>query len=252
VKMSPDIARHLDPVLLATDCGLVPDPWQARLLRDRPRRSLLLCSRQSGKSTVTALMALWTAIFETPSLVVLFSPSQRQSAELFRTVMQFHAKLQGAPKLSAESVLKAEMENGSRILALPGTEKTVRGYAKADLVVIDEAARVEDELIAAVRPMMATTEGGGRLIALTTPAGKRGWFFEAWTGTQDWHRVRVTAEDCPRISKEFLAEELRELGAQRFSEEYGLAFLDPDEAVFPTAIIDRAFSNKGVLPLWKA
>ena len=196
-------------------------------------------------------MALWTAIFETPSLVVLFSPSQRQSAELFRTVMQFHAKLQGAPKLSAESVLKAEMENGSRILALPGTEKTVRGYAKADLVVIDEAARVEDELIAAVRPMMATTEGGGRLIALTTPAGKRGWFFEAWTGTQDWHRVRVTAEDCPRISKEFLAEELRELGAQRFSEEYGLAFLDPDEAVFPTAIIDRAFSNKGVLPLWK-
>jgi hypothetical protein len=149
-------------------------------------------------------------------------------------------------------VLKAEMENGSRILALPGTEKTVRGYAKADLVVIDEAARVEDELIAAVRPMMATTEGGGRLIALTTPAGKRGWFFEAWTGTQDWHRVRVTAEDCPRISKEFLAEELRELGAQRFSEEYGLAFLDPDEAVFPTAIIDRAFSNKGVLPLWKA
>jgi len=196
-------------------------------------------------------MALWTAIFEAPSLVVLFSPSQRQSAELFRTVMQFHAKLQGAPKLSAESVLKAEMENGSRILALPGTEKTVRGYAKADLVVIDEAARVEDELIAAVRPMMATTEGGGRLIALTTPAGKRGWFFEAWTGTQDWHRVRVTAEDCPRISKEFLAEELRELGAQRFSEEYGLAFLDPDEAVFPTAIIDRAFSNKGVLPLWK-
>ena len=77
-------------------------------------------------------MALWTAIFEAPALVVLFSPSQRQSAELFRTVMQFHAKLDNAPKLHAESVLKAEMENGSRILALPGTEKTVRGYAKAD------------------------------------------------------------------------------------------------------------------------
>ena len=80
------------------------------------------------------------------------------------------------------SVLKAQMENGSRILALPGTEKTVRGYAQASLVVIDEAARVEDELIAAVRPMLAVSEGGGRLIALTTPAGKRGWFFDAWTG----------------------------------------------------------------------
>ena len=249
MTMHLDIARCLDPVLLATDCGLVPDPWQARLLRDRPRRSLLLCSRQSGKSTVTALMALWTAIFEAPALVVLFSPSQRQSAELFRSVMKFHNELKGAPRLNAESVLKAEMENGSRILALPGTEKTVRGYAKADLVVIDEAARVEDELLAAVRPMMATSKGGGRLIALSTPAGKRGWFFEAWTGAEDWTRVRVSADDCPRISKEFLAEELRSLGAQRFSEEYGLEFLDPDESVFSTAIIDAAFTRE-IKPLW--
>jgi hypothetical protein len=247
--MAADLARHLDPVLLGADCGLVLDPWQAKLMRERPRRSLLLCSRQSGKSTVTALMALWTAIFEAPALVVLFSPSQRQSAELFRTVMQFHAKLEGAPKLNAESVLKAEMENGSRILALPGTEKTIRGYAKADLVVIDEAARVEDELIVAVRPMLAVSEGGGRLIALTTPAGKRGWFYDSWTGAEQWTRVRVTAEDCPRISKEFLAEELRELGKQRFSEEYGLEFLDPDESVFSTAIIDAAFTDE-VKPLW--
>jgi hypothetical protein len=249
MTMALDIARHLDPVLFAQDAGIVPDPWQSRLLRDRPRRSLLLCSRQSGKSTTTALMALWTAIFEAPALVVLFSPSQRQSAELFRTVMHFHGKLEGAPRLNAESVLKAEMENGSRILALPGTEKTVRGYAKADLVVIDEAARVEDELIAAVRPMMATSEGGGRLIALTTPAGKRGWFFEAWTGAENWTRVRVSAQDCPRISKEFLEEEMRSLGAQRFSEEYGLEFLDPDEAVFPSEIIDAAFRDE-VKPLW--
>jgi hypothetical protein len=249
MNLSADIARCFDPALLAADCGIIPDPWQSKLMRERPRRSLLLCSRQSGKSTVTALMALWTAIFEAPALVVLFSPSQRQSAELFRTVMQFQSKLEGAPKLNAESVLKAEMENGSRILALPGTEKTVRGYAKADLVVIDEAARVEDELIAAVRPMMATSEGGGRLIALSTPAGKRGWFYDAWTGAENWARVRVTAEDCPRISKEFLAEELRELGKQRFTEEYGLEFLDPDESVFSTAIIDQAFSNE-VKPLW--
>ena len=50
-----DIAHALDPVPLARDCGIEPDPWQAALLRERPRRSLLLCSRQSGKSTVTAL-----------------------------------------------------------------------------------------------------------------------------------------------------------------------------------------------------
>ena len=96
--------------------------------------------------------------------------------------------------------------------------------------------------------MLATSNG--RFIGLSTPAGKRGWFHASWTGSEDWHRIRVTADMCPRISKGFLAEELRELGAQRFSEEYGLEFLDPDEAVFPTHIIDAAFSEK-VLPLWQ-
>jgi hypothetical protein len=248
--MAADLARCLDPALIAIDAGITPDPWQATLLRERPRRSLLLCSRQAGKSTVTALTALTTAIYEVPALVLLVSPSQRQSAELFRTVMLFHSKLDGAPKLNTESVLRAEFANGSRILALPGTEKTIRGYAKADLVVIDEAARVEDELLAAVRPMLATSSGGGRLIALSTPAGKRGWFFDAWTGAEDWHRTRVSAKDCPRITQAFLDEELRELGQQRFSEEYGLEFLDPDEGVFPTAIIDAAFTQE-VVPLWR-
>ncbi len=84
---------------------------------------------------------------------------------------------------------------------------------------------------------------------MTTPAGKRGWFYEAWIGQSDWTRVKVTAKDCPRISQEFLDEELRELGAMRFSEEYGLEFRDSDEAVFPLAVIEKAFTPE-VTPLW--
>ena len=221
MTMARDLARALDPVLLAEDCGITPDAWQADLLRAMPKRALLLCSRQSGKSTVTALIALWTAIYASPATIILVSPSQRQSAELFRTVVGFHSKLPGAPGMTAEFVLRCEMANGSRIIALPGTERTVRGYAAASLVVIDEAARVEDELLAAVRPMMAT-KAEGRLLALTTPAGKRGWFFEAWTGDGDWTRIRVAARDCPRISSEFLAEEMKELGPQRTAVQRGI------------------------------
>jgi hypothetical protein len=249
MTMARDLARAFDPVVLALDVGITPDPWQAELLRDRPRRSLLLCSRQSGKSTTTALMALWTAIYEAPALIVIVSPSQRQSAEMFRVLMRFHAKLEGAPELIGESVLKAEFANGSRILALPGSEKTVRGLANVSLLVVDEAARVDDLLLSSIRPMLAVSEGGGRLIALTTPAGKRGWFFEAWYSGTDWKRVRVAADLCPRISAEFLAEELKELGAMRFSEEYQLEFRDSDECVFPLAVIAAAFTDT-VRPLW--
>lgn len=243
-----DLSRALDPVLFARDVGIEPDPWQAELLQERPARALLLCARQSGKSTVSALLALWTCLYESPALVLLVSPSQRQSGELFRTLMGFHAKLANAPPLVMESALRAEFSNGSRILALPGTERTIRGIAGADLICVDEAARVEPDLLQAIRPMMAT-KPNGRLYMISTPAGKCGEFFEAWSKGEGWHRVKVAASECPRISKSFLEEEFRQLGAARFSEEYDLVFRDAEEAAFPVAVIEAAFSKK-VVPLW--
>jgi hypothetical protein len=249
--MSLDLSRALDPCMLAADCGIEPDPWQAEVLRLQPRRTLLLCSRQAGKSTVSALLGLWTALYQPSALVLFVSPSLRQSSELFRTTMSFYQRLKGVPELTLESTLRAQFSNGSRIVSLPGSEKTTRGYSKATLIVVDEAARVEDALMSALRPMLATSKDGGKLVMLSTPAGTRGAFYEYWsTGGDDWHRVQVPASSCPRISKEFLAEELRQLGQQRFDEEYGLAWLDPDTSVFPLAIIAAAFSSE-VQPLWQ-
>src|SRR6478736_3436536 len=124
VMLLRSLARALDPVIFANDCGITPDDWQAELLRSTARRALLLCSRQSGKSTATALLALWVAIFEAPALIIVVSPSQRQSAEMLRTLMLFHAKLDGAPAMLGESVLKVEFSNGSRVIALPGQART--------------------------------------------------------------------------------------------------------------------------------
>jgi len=250
MTMGSDIARALDPVLLAADVGIVCDPWQAEVLRLQPRRTLLLCSRQSGKSTVSSLLALHTALYCPGALILLVSPSLRQSGELFRTTMGFFAKLEGVPELTTESTLRAQFANGSRIISLPGSEKTTRGFSKATLIVVDEAARVEDSLMASLRPMLATSVDGGKLVMLSTPAGKRGDFYAAWSGgSDDWHRVEVPASACPRITQAFLEEELRELGQMRFNEEYGLAFLDPTESVFPTSVIEAAFTHE-VVPLW--
>jgi Terminase large subunit, T4likevirus-type, N-terminal len=246
--MAGDIRMALNPALIGERVGLTLDSWQAQLLQERPKRALLCCARQSGKTTVAALMAIWTALYEAPALVLIVSPSQRQSGEVFRSLMLLYQKLKDSPEPLAESTLRVELANGSRIIALPGSERTIRGYAGAKLIVLDEAARVEDDLMAALRPTMATVDGS--LIALSTPFGKRGWFHQSWTeGGQDWTRVRIPASECPRISPEFLADERRELGAMRFSEEYELAFLEPDESMFPTAIIDRAFTAD-VRPLW--
>jgi Terminase large subunit, T4likevirus-type, N-terminal len=239
--MLSDLARALDPCQIAVDCGLTLDEWQASLMRSTASRVLMCCARQTGKSTTAALVAIATAQ-QPNALVLLVSPSQRQSAELFRSLMVLYRRLPNAPEIRSESVLRVELVNGSRIVALPGESNTVRGYSGATLVVVDEGARVEPALWAAVRPMLATSNG--RLICLSTPFGKNNYFYEAWHGDESWHRVRVSADQCPRISKDFLEEELRELGEQRFAEEYRLEFLEDGDQVIRTEFFDRAISTE--------
>src|SRR5262249_29630991 len=133
----------------------------------------------------------------------------------------------GGPR---DNTLRTELANGSRIISLPGTESTIRGYSGVALLVVDEAARVEDGLYFAVRPMLAVSRG--RLIALSTAYAKQGWLYEAWTGTEDWQRVKVTADQCPRISREFLEEERAALGPRWFGMEYFCEFGDAIDSVF--------------------
>src|SRR5262252_3989407 len=81
------IALALDPARLLVARGLTPDAWQRELLLANDRQVLLNCSRQSGKSTVAAALALHMLLFTPKSLVLLLSPSLRQSVEIFRRVV---------------------------------------------------------------------------------------------------------------------------------------------------------------------
>jgi hypothetical protein len=109
------------------------------------------------------------------------------------------------------------------------------------LLIIDEAAYVPEELYLAVRPMLAVS--GGRLIAPSTPAGQRGWWWEEWDqGGDGWERVHATAYDCPRISAAFLARE-RERGEKYFQREYCGVFHEADTAAFRNEDIDAAFTD---------
>ncbi len=220
---------------------MTPDAWQSTLLRSTARHHLLLCTRQAGKSTATAAVAVWEAIYNAPALILLLSPSLRQSQELFKKVRQFYTASPSVP-IKTESALQLELVNGSRIIALPGKEETIRGYSGVRLLIIDEASRVDDGLYFGVRPMLAVS--GGRMIALTTPFGKRGFFFDAWEkGGPEWERIKVTAHDCPRISAQFLEEERSTMGDWWFSQEYLCEFRDTTDQVFSYDLVMAAMSD---------
>lgn len=249
-RLAEDLTQALAPERLMRACGLEADAWQADLLRSRANRILLLCTRQAGKSTTTAALALWEALYRAESLVLLLSPSLRQSGELFRKVTGFYGALGRPVPPESETALTLTLTNGSRIVSLPGKEGTIRGFSGVRLLVIDEASRVPDELYYAVRPMLAVS--GGRLVALSTPFGRRGWFHGAWEdGGAAWERVKVTAHECPRISPDFLREERAALGDWWFSQEYLCEFRDTLDQWFASADVAAALSAD-VQPLWGA
>jgi hypothetical protein len=239
--LAADLRRAVSPVALAGVVGLVPDGWQTDVLRSRHPRILMCVSRQAGKSTTCSVLAVHTAVYEPGSVVLLLSPSIRQSQELFRKCIAVYRALGRPVAAETETALTLTLENRSRIVSLPGTSDTIRAYSAVKLLIVDEASRVDDDIMAAVRPMMAVS--GGRLIAVSTPAGKRGWWWDAWSSRADWMRVHITAEQCPRISAEFLAEERAAHGDFLFRQEYMGEFLAGSDQVFTEEQIQRAFDH---------
>ena len=227
--LAADLTLALDRVAFMRALGYEPDDWQANFLKSNAKRVLLNCSRQSGKSTVTAVLALHEAIYKAGALILLLSPSFRQSSELYGKVIEGYLRLGNNP---ADDALASELHlsNGSKIVSLPSSEKTIRGYSGVDLLICDEASRIPDDLYHAVTPMLAVSNG--RLILLSTPYGQRGIYHELWVHGTDYEKFMVTAYECKRISKEFLESERRVKPARIFRQEYMCEFLQTDDSVF--------------------
>lgn len=240
-------AIALDPSLMMVKAGMSPDPWQQRILRKRPQRSMLNCTRQSGKTTVISAQALHEALYYAPALVLIVSPSERQSKEMLQVIGKFRQAMGVSVDPENESTTRISFRNGSRIIALPSKEQNLRGFAAVKLLIIDEASRVPDELYHAVKPMLAVSNG--RMSVLSTPFGKRGFFYNEWMKSVEWEKVMVKAHECPRITPAFLAQEKASLPDSWFRQEYMCEFAETDGAIFPQELIDAAMSDD-VTPLF--
>jgi hypothetical protein len=226
-----------------TALGFEADAAQQEILRSDKQRGLLNCTRQWGKSTVTAAKAIHQAYHFPESLTLVVSPSARQSGEFLRKATGFARKLGIRPKGDGDNEISLELPNRSRIVGLPGSEATVRGFSAVSLMLVDEASRVSDELYLAIRPMLAVSDGA--LWLMSTPFGKRGFFYEAWAnGGPEWVRIRAAATECPRIGRKFLEEERATMGERWFRQEYLCEFEEAVSGVFARDLVERAITNE--------
>ena len=222
--------------------GFEPDRGQTRMLGSASKRGLLNCSRQWGKSTITAAKAVHQAYTEPESLTLVVTPSARQSGEFVRKAAGFARRLGMRVKGDGDNEISLEFPNRSRIVGLPGNETTARGFSAVTLMLVDEASRVSDDLYKTVRPMLAVSSGA--LWLMSTPFGSRGFFWEAWQrGGPEWERVRAPATECARIPRAFLEEERTAMGERWFRQEYLCEFVDSVSGVFEGNLVEEAITG---------
>jgi hypothetical protein len=239
-------AYQVDPVPWVREVlGVEPTPWQQEFLRAPRGASLLaLTARQVGKTTTAAWAMAHAALFKAGSLSVVACPAQRQSAEAVRRVRENILKADGT--LKSDNVYGLELSNGSRVLALPGSDDSIRGLTVDAWIVADEAARLPTDLIAALRPMRARRPHT-RFAMLSTAWSRTDPFWTAWAGDDpSWIRLQATADMAPDlIDPKFLAQERSALGEDAYKREYLGIPLGSHASLFNWGMYKRATNFHG-------
>jgi Terminase large subunit, T4likevirus-type, N-terminal len=215
------------------------DEWQRDFLLAPESRIMVVAARQLGKSTMTSLRALHQALYHERSAVVLASPTLRQSQLLFKQVLDCYVALGRPVPADSENKLSLDLTNKSLIASLPGSERTVRGFSSVDLVVLDEAAACDDDLLPALSPM--TLVSNGTIIQISSPRGKIGRFYETWAAASErgWRTFHVPAPSVPRITEEALRAQRADLTESEYEREVLAMFTEAEGALFKEEDLER-------------
>src|SRR5438876_1133822 len=137
--------------------------------------AMLLCSRDDERFFQ---LGFWPAP-PAPEQTGASRPTARQSSELVRKAAAFLSHLGVKRRGDGGNKISLLLPNHSRIIGLPGTEATDRGFSGVRLLLVDEASRVDQDLYLAMLPVLAVS--GGDIWLISTPFGQRGFFYRAWT-----------------------------------------------------------------------
>lgn len=208
---------------------------------------LVCCSRQSGKTFSVSAAAYIVACLG--GFVLVVGPSDQQALEFHERLMGHHKELQLCQPSAEPTKHELRLVSGGRVVAVPNNERTVRSKSAVDLLVVDEASRVPDSLYGATRAMLAVS--GGQTVCLSTPFGRRGFFYDEWEKGEHWQRHEVPWLHCPRIPREFVEKERKSRGDAWVQQEFECRFLDVSgAAVFDVGAMEGLVEDVGVVDLW--
>lgn len=229
--------------------GVEPFDYQQDFMDHPSPRKAFVSGRQVGKSRSVAWYALWKAVTYPGSEILITAKAQRQSMELFNQVkkeMRISDISNADWGVEKDTRTEIHFENGSRIVCLPvGRDgSNIRGYG-TDLVIVDEAAFVKDEIFQEVlSPMLAV--GDNEFILLSTPFGKKGFLYRKFDKDDDWYTKQVPTSANPKVEDKFVKEQKQQLTATQFKQEILGQFVESSDSFFQREELLNCTTDKTV------
>jgi len=213
-----------------------PSEKQTEVLDIDAKYLILCCNRQWGKTTTIALKALHRAITIPDQTIVIISRTKLQAGILIDRACTYAVRLGHKIRRALGHQFSLQLPNGSKIFAVPHTTDTSVGNT-ANVLIVDEAALVKDQVYFSVSPFVARTHGA--IWLMSTPRRPAGFFHNIWTnGDQRWHRIFSTVKDCPDIDPDFL-EMQKKIDEIKYRQDFDCEFLQPANRLFTEEMIDN-------------
>ena len=218
-----------------------PSPKQAEVLDATSNYLILCCNRQWGKTTTIALKALHRALTIPDQSIVIISRTKLQAGILIERACGFAARLGHKIRRVLGHQCSLKLDNGSRIFAVAHNTDTSVG-STANVLIVDEAALVQDEVYWTVSPFVGRTKGA--IWLLSTPRRQAGFFFNFWHDKDPrWQRILSTVADCPEIDKQFLNMQ-RRANETKYRQDFLCEFIQPANRLVSREFVRSILKNR--------
>ena len=228
------LAGSVSPTIWARDVLGVPlVDWQHEVAESftagTPRIAACI-HRQAGKTWLATVLLAWIVVHRPGCVCLLISQDQRAATEVLDRCRDIVLTAHPHLKPVSDSASRLDLRPaGGRIVSLPASSSAVRGWAKPSVVLLDEAAYIDDDVYNAVTATLARSDGG-QLIATSTPrpASAGSWFTRAMLDPEletYWRRYRYSVDDTGLLDESFLLAERAGMTHETYAAEY---LADPD------------------------
>ena len=232
---------------------LYPIQRKALKLMADSNRTVILSARQSGKTSMITIFALWYTMFNNDKTILIVANKESSAREVLSRIRLAYKEMPVWLKspVAVWQAEQVEFVNGSKIRVSATSESSSRGFS-TNVLLIDECAFLEehkaDGFFKSVLPTISSSKKS-KIILTSTPNGQNNYFYRMYKlsldGKMQWKSITIPWYMIPGRDEEWKKMAMADCGGDErmFLQEYCCEFLQDGDSTIDKDLLDSLKSQ---------